>query len=706
MKKLLMVSCCLLVGSVLAGDWIVDPSPYVATAKTENGRLVMDNGLIRREILLAPNAATLSIKCVTTGEEYIRGFKPEAQFCLDGKWFDVGGVEGQPIYNYILPEWLPQLKATPNSYRYKSLTVGEVKERFPWKRRPEWMAHDLAWPPKGKEVTLAFDAPAAAMPELEIHYEIYDGAPIICKWFTLKNTTGKEVKLDTFRSELLRLAEAHGNSDIDWSPRPNDLWCVTELFFADASSEGRDLGLQYTEDLPYRTQENYTYSRKNHLQASPQSSFAHYLKPGEAMSTYRIWEVAMDSTERERRGLTIRRFWRLMAPWTDENPLIFHLKASGEKAVRDGIAQCVGAGFETLLMSFGSGFNLESADPAYRAQYAKLSAEAKAAGLALGGYSLTSSRGAATAADNVKGPCRYNKAPCLGSKWGRDYLQGLEDFMEGADFGIFENDGPYPGDICSATTHPFHRDASDSFRVQWEAQRDIYRFCRAHGIYVNQPDSYYLNGGSKNGMGYRETCWSEPRERQVLIERHNIFDGTWAKTSSMGWMFVPLCQYHGGGAAAVVEPLHQNLKHYEQRYADTLGAGVQACWRGPRLYDCEETRLMVRKWTDFYKRYRSVLTGDFIHLRRADGRDWDGWLMCDAKAKGEVKAIAMLFNPLKEPITRTIQLPLHYAGLAGTVKVAIDDAAPIEKTTDARETIALTVTIPADGYARVLVSGK
>ena len=107
--------------------------------------------------------------------------------------------------------------------------------------------------------------------------------------------------------------------------------------------------------------------------------------------------------------------------------------------------------------------------------------------------------------------------------------------------------------------------------------------------------------------------------------------------------------------------------------------------------------------SDFYKKHRSVLTGDFIHLRRADGRDWDGWLMCDAKAKGEVKAIAMLFNPLKQPISRTVKLPLHYAGLSGEVKVAVYGAEPRAVTVDSRESIAVPVTIPAEGHVRVLI---
>ena len=50
----------------------------------------------------------------------------------------------------------------------------------------------------------------------------------------------------------------------------------------------------------------------------------------------------------------------------------------------------------------------------------------------------------------------------------------------------------------------------------------------------------------------------------------------------MGWMFVPLTQYHGGGAAATIEPLKDHLPHYGQRLANLFGAGVQACYRGPR----------------------------------------------------------------------------------------------------------------------------
>ena len=72
-----------------------------------------------------------------------------------------------------------------------------------------------------------------------------------------------------------------------------------------------------------------------------------------------------------------------------------------------------------------------------------------------------------------------------------------------------------------------------------------------NGIYMNIPDyGYLLNGGNKVGIGYREVNWSLPRERQLVLGRQVMYDGLWERLPSMCWTFVPLTQYHGGGAAA------------------------------------------------------------------------------------------------------------------------------------------------------------
>ncbi len=72
---------------------------------------------------------------------------------------------------------------------------------------------------------------------------------------------------------------------------------------------------------------------------------------------------------------------------------------------------------------------------------------------------------------------------------------------------------------------------------------------------MNLPDIYHLSGSNKIGIGYREVNWSLPREQQILLGRQNIYDGTWLKPPSMAWTFVPLTQYHGGGAAIKLFPI-------------------------------------------------------------------------------------------------------------------------------------------------------
>ena len=51
-------------------------------------------------------------------------------------------------------------------------------------------------------------------------------------------------------------------------------------------------------------------------------------------------------------------------------------------------------------------------------------------------------------------------------------------------------------------------------------------------------------------------------------------------------------------------------------FNDDIGAGVAACYRGYRLYDTNETKALVTKWVSFYKKYRSILIRDIIHVRK------------------------------------------------------------------------------------------
>ena len=226
---------------------------------------------------------------------------------------------------------------------------------------------------------------------------------------------------------------------------------------------------------------------------------------------------------------------------------------------------------------------------------------------------------------------------------------------------------------------------------------DFYQWCRGEGIYLNIPDYYYLSGGNKCGMGYREVNWSLPRAQQVIHTRQNIFDGTWEKTPGMGWMFVPLTSYKGGGAAATIEPLDEHRDHYARMLYSNLGYGVQACYRGPRLYDTDATKAVVKQAVNWFKQYRDILESDIVHGRRADGMDLD-WVLHVNPTLTD-KGMLVVFNPLKESVTKTLKVNLYYTGLTETAQVSAMGGKPKAMTLNRDYTIEIPVTVPAEGMS-------
>jgi hypothetical protein len=65
------------------------------------------------------------------------------------------------------------------------------------------------------------------------------------------------------------------------------------------------------------------------------------------------------------------------------------------------------------------------------------------------------------------------------------------------------------------------------------------------------------------------------------------------------------------------------------------------------------------------------LDSELIPLRRADGRDWDGWIHVNPSLP--TPALALLFNSLDQPLTRKITVPLYYAGITNKGKIQIND---------------------------------
>ena len=245
-------------------DWLINGSSFTSAITEKNGFVTLSNGLVSRTISLSPDGATTGFENIMTGNELIRAIKPEAVVAINGKEFRIGGLTGQPVKNYLREEWIPGLKTDSLSkFMLSGYTTGEITKRFEWKKRPEWMPQDMPWPPKGKEADFTYTAKGnevdAAGIKVVIHYEIYDGLPLIAKWITINNFRSKEIIIDSFTSEILALTEEESTvgDKKNWV-LPN-LYVETDYAFGGSMSSEScyEKSVWWIPDPEYKTIVNY-----------------------------------------------------------------------------------------------------------------------------------------------------------------------------------------------------------------------------------------------------------------------------------------------------------------------------------------------------------------------------------------------------------------------------------------------------------------
>ena len=698
-----------LVSEAQQADWLIKPTEKKASIFIKNKQLILDNGLVRRVFLLDPNVSCISYTNLSSGQELLRSIEPEARLVFNGTSYNVGGLSGQKEKAYLRLEVENNLHKKDSDFVFTNYSISDIKPFIHWKPTT-WLTNPNQ--AKGKTVTLEFisNLPALKNIMVQVHYELYDGLPLMTKWVSVENKSNASIKINRVVNEVLGLVEEE--SAVVGKPeemkKQHGIYFETNYAFNNAMRyDISDQTTHWKTDLSYTSQVNYNFETPCLLEIYPEKAPGIVLAPNEVFKSVRTNELLMDSYDRQRRGLMLKQMYRTIAPWTTQNPIFMHLVSKNDQEVINAIDQCVATGYEAVILSFGSHLEMEDTTTANLNRWKALAKYAHDHKILLGGYSLFSSRRISDEDDVVDiktgkpGGAFFGNAPCFGSKWGLAYRDKIKNFFSYTGFDIWENDGPYPGDVCASTKHPGHLGYDDSQWKQMEIQKGLYHSLNESGVYINAPDWYFLDGTHKIALGYREVNFSLPRPQQKIINRQNIHDGTLEKIPSMAWGFVPLTKYQGGGPEAVLEPLSEHLNDYEQLMMQYYGAGVQACYRGPRLYDTETTRQMVAKTILWYKKYRNILNADMIQLRRADGRDWDGWMHVNPALAQ--KGLMMLFNPTQVPITRTIALPLYYTGLSKTA--IIKDAKGISKTYTLNRdyTINFTFTIAADSYSWFLI---
>ena len=685
-------------------DWLITPIKQKATISQKGDSIILDNGLLKRVFQVKPNVACIDFTNTSSGQQLLRSIEPEAKVTIDLIEYQVGGLHGQTEKAYLKKEGAVSLFKKEADFFYVKHTITPIQPFINWKPTT-WLLDQKQ--PTGQQIVFEYSSfmPAVKNTVIKVVYELYDGIPLITKWISIENKSTHSIKINRMVNEVLGLVEEE--SAVVGTPeemkKQHGIYVETNYAFNNAMRyDISDQTTHWKTDSLYTSQVNYNYQTPCLLEVYPENAPGIELQPGEIIKSVRTQELLMDSYDRQRRGLMLRKMYRTIAPWVTQNPIFMHLVSKNDQEVKSAIDQCVATGYEAVILSFGSHLNMEDSAQKNILRWKALTDYAHQNKILLGGYSLFSSRRINDETDVVDiktgkpGGAFFGNAPCFGSSWGLNYRDKIKYFFTQTGFDIWENDGPYPGDKCASILHPGHKGYDDSQWRQMEIQKELYHWLNEKGVYINAPDWYFLDGTHKIAVGYREVNFSLSRAQQKIINRQNIHDGTIEKTPSMGWGFVPLTKYQGGGPEAVLEPLSEHLKDYEQLMMQYYGAGIQACYRGPRLYDTEETRQLVNNTIQWYKKYRAILNADLIQLRRADGRQWDGWMHVDPSLKQ--KGLVMLFNPTNQVMKRTIQLPLYYTGLTHQAIITDKAGTKTKYTLNRDYGITFTFTIEPETY--------
>jgi len=722
------------------GDWLIVPPTqpvelHVQPANDEqSARLALGNGLISRFFHVGRNLACYSYRNLQNRAEFIRAVKPEMRLKLDGTWYEVGGLIGQPERSYLVEAWLATMRSSPNKFIFTGFTTGSPVERHPWK--PKFNAPPLPWPPKGLRVSMHYAPPETAGSRyrnvsLTVHYELYEGIPVFAKSFTLTNSAGEPVLVEEIESEILavpqdQIVNLHAESDYSFhlaNHAPDDChaggdhsrairWDAPLHLAGGTTTDWRVDPEHDSWAHPTAIEDKFLgHTFRNLMVSRIPVGPAQLVRAGQPFQSHTTFELLQDSSDRERRSLGVRRMYRTLCPQVNESLLTAGSPSHDPVVIGKLLDQMGELGFESYCITCWPGVSHDNLDPAYVAKWRAIADYAKARGIIVSGYELmVASRGRGAAQDCIdpatgKPGSPFGQSVCLGTQWADDYFKRVWQFIDQTGFKGIAVDGPYHGCPCASTAHQHHQGLADSQWVQWQRQKQMFEEEQRRGMTAGAPDWYFWNGQSSTSLGFREASANLPRELGLLLYRQYIYDGTWFKPPTMGGFGIGLIGTYTDDPRAMLEPLDQNLEWYELNLVQLLGSGCQANLRANRLYDTERTRQMVRKWVDWYKKYRAILSSDIIHVQRPDGRDLDCLLHVNPRLPE--RGLVLFFNPLAETITRQIRLPLYYTGLSDMAFLREQETGQARLYPLDREyRVEITVTLPARGVSWYVISAK
>ncbi len=602
--------------------WVLNNVHSPASITLSSDALTLENRYIRR-VINRNTGVTIS---VTDGDgtEVLTGSVREGAVSVDSVLYTLEG----PC----------EIRVRPGN---------TTEKKFDYMPRP-YNTHPYPYPAPGRVAELIYTRGTLVF---TVVYEIFDDMPAMRKSLYVTNTGERTTTVDTAETEALRL---------------NDIGRIR--FYLESDYTGNNGSGFATGTAIFREGE----ITSAHFDMGPDVD----VEPGKTFRGMQVYELLCQSVCLEHRMNEVQNMYRRVAPWVCEAPLFLHLISDDSKVLRNSADMLADAGFDMIVQSFGSGINLENEDPAYIARVKSDYDYVHSKGLTIGGYTLAIIRDYRP----MNHDCATNGdhsqiSRCLSTKWSAGYWDRIVSFLAKTGSDFIEIDGPYHFYTCTGNkpgqTEHLHKGLSDSRYQQWlKATIEIYIRLRQLGIYINTPDWFYLSGTNKCAVGYEEIAFSQPRRVQLLLNRIYNYMGTYHKIPSMGWSFLPVEEYHGGGNMAKFEPLTENLAEYDWALAEAAASGVWPCVRGKRLYDSERCRAVVKYWTGVIRKHKKLLNSNTVHvcppkptkdLSLAEDMD----AIVQENHDTPDRLFLMVFNQTETERTKSFLIPAFYTGLTG-----------------------------------------
>ena len=222
----------------------------------------------------------------------------------------------------------------------------------------------------------------------QVHYELYQGIPLVSKWITVKNNNNDtKVTLSSVTVETLSVNR-------EFAPIGNSYGGPA---FDSSSPQGNlhvEANIPHGVDITWNTDVLDTLATdagatKPQLNVSYASGPGVHLHGDVTFESFRVMMMLLGAHDDvQRKSLSRLQIVRRLAPWTSENPIFFHSMETSSDAMRQVVDQMDEVGFEMMIYSFGSGYTFETHNTTYLNRFKSDIAYANSKNIEVGGYDL------------------------------------------------------------------------------------------------------------------------------------------------------------------------------------------------------------------------------------------------------------------------------------------------------------------------------